>query len=120
MPVAEIKPTGREGHSEGCVPIQLQEDGIRGERRDRTKGTSLPTGLHPPHAEVQRQVCVSGDLKNVVWGQPDLGLGIKEGKEIETGWSDAWNREERTSGVSICGHDPTGAPRRLSPFTSLP
>lgn len=25
----------------------------------------------------------------MVWGQPNLGLGIKEGKEIEAGWSDA-------------------------------
>lgn len=49
----------------------------------------MPVAEIKPHAEVQCQVCVSGDLKNVVWGQPDLGLGIKEGKEIETGWSDA-------------------------------
>lgn len=64
--------------------------------RDRTeqKGTSLSGGLHLPHTEVQRQAYVSGDLQDMVWGQPDLGLSIKEGKEIEAGRSDAWNGEK--------------------------
>lgn len=91
-----------------------------GEGGDRTKGDKLPTGLCSPHAEVQRQAYVSGDLQDVVWGQPDLGLGIEEGKEIEAGWSDAWNREETRLGVSVCCHSLCGPPDLLSPFTSLP
>lgn len=49
----------------------------------------MPVPEIKPHTEVQCQAYVSGDLQDMVWGQPDLGLSIKEGKEIEAGRSDA-------------------------------
>lgn len=49
----------------------------------------MPVPEIKPHAEIQREAQVSGDLQDMVWGQPDLGLGIEESEEIEAGWSDA-------------------------------
>lgn len=102
---------------------RLWEDGVRGNEGAEPKGTRLPRGLDPPHAEVQCQVHVSGHLQDVVWGQPHLGLGIKEGEEIEAGGSDAWDRGETRSGARICrplpgGPPPGPSPPRASPCTS--
>lgn len=49
----------------------------------------MPVSEIKPHAEVQRQAGVPGGIQDVIWRQPDLGLGIEEGKKIEAGWSDA-------------------------------
>lgn len=125
VPVPEIKPArGEGGGTAGALAwtqISSRKVGSGGTRGAEQKGARLPRGLHPPHAEVQCQVHVSGDLQDVVWGQPHLGLGIKEGEEIEAGWSDAWNREETRSGVRSCCHLPCGPPHRPGPpLPSLP
>lgn len=90
---------------------------MQGSKGTEQKGTRLPRGHHPPHAEIQRQAHVSGDLQDMVWGQPDLSLGIEESKEIEAGRSDTWNRGERGSGGGSCCHLPCGPPDLLFPLT---
>lgn len=100
--------------------MQLQEGGVQGSKGTEPKGTRLPRAHHPPHAEIQREAQVSGDLQDMVWGQPDLGLGIEESEEIEAGWSDACNRGERGSGGSICCQLLCGPPHLMFPITGPP
>lgn len=58
----------------------------------------------------------------MVWGQPYLGVGIKEGEEIEAGWRDPCNgRDEVKSHVTCCHQVPhLGTQDLLSPFTFPP
>lgn len=93
MPVSEIKPAGKEG-----VQLRVSMDSGQvlacGDWGGRGEDKSLLRGLCPPHAEVQRQAGVPGGIQDVIWRQPDLGLGIEEGKKIEAGWSDACTGEK--------------------------